>query len=90
MGQCRADPCVYKKTVEGVGKLILVVHVDEEACDKLYNTLNGNSPSRKSRGVEVVPGVRCGARLATGQYSNQTTSDDRTSLSCNPTRTKSL
>ena len=83
--------------MEGVGKLILVVHVDDilvsekmEACDKLYNTLNGNFPNRKSRRVEVVPGVRCGARLATGHYSNQTTSDDRTSLSCNPRRTKSL
>ena len=39
MEQCRADPCVYRKIVEGV-KLILVVHVDDilvsgekEACD---------------------------------------------------------
>ena len=40
MEQCRADPCVYRKIVEGVVKLILVVHVDDilvsgekEACD---------------------------------------------------------
>ena len=29
MKQCQADPCVYRKIVEGVVKLILVVHVDE-------------------------------------------------------------
>ena len=28
MEQCRADPCVYRKIVEGVVSLILVVHVD--------------------------------------------------------------
>ena len=29
MKQCRADPCAYKKIVEGVVNLILVVHVDD-------------------------------------------------------------
>ena len=29
MEQCRADPCVYRKIVEGVVKPILVVHVDD-------------------------------------------------------------
>ena len=84
MEQCRADPCVYRKIVEGVVKLMLVVHVDnilvngeKEACDELHHTLNENFPSEKSRGVEVMSGVRCGARLATGQCNNQTTSNDR-------------
>ena len=47
MEQCRADPCVYRKIVKGVVKLILVVHVDDilvsrekEACDELHHTLN--------------------------------------------------
>ena len=53
MEQCRADPCVYRKIVEGVVKLILVVHVDdilvsgeEEACDELHHTLNENFPTK--------------------------------------------
>ena len=53
MEQCRADPCVYRKIVEGVVKLILVVHVDDilvsgekEACDDLHHTLNGNFPTK--------------------------------------------
>ena len=52
MEQCRADPCVYRKIVEGVVKLILVVHVDDilvsgekEACDELHHTLNENFPT---------------------------------------------
>ena len=52
MEQCRADPCVYRKTVEGVVELILVVHVDDilvsgkkEACDELHHTLNENFPT---------------------------------------------
>ena len=58
MEQCRADPCVYRKIVEGVVNLILVVHVDnilssqwgevsgeKEACDELYHTLNENFPT---------------------------------------------
>ena len=52
MEQCRADPCVYRKIVEGVVKLILVVHVDDilvsgekEACDELHHTLNRNFPT---------------------------------------------
>ena len=47
--QCRADLCVYRKIVEGVVKLILVVRVDDvlvsgekEACDELHHTLNEN------------------------------------------------
>ena len=47
MEQCRADPCVYRKNVEGVVKLILAAHVDDildsgekEACDELHHTLN--------------------------------------------------
>ena len=49
MEQCRADPCVYKKIVEGVVKLILVEHVDDmqvngkkEAYNELHHTLNEN------------------------------------------------
>ena len=52
MEQCWADSCVYRKIVEGVVKLILVVHVDDilvsgekEACDELHHTLNGNFPT---------------------------------------------
>ena len=78
MEQCRADPCVYKNIVEGVVQLILVVHVDDilvsgekEACDELHHTLNENFPTEKSRGVEVVSGVRCGARLAKGKCNNK-------------------
>ena len=68
---------MYRNIVEGVVKLILVVHVDDilvsrkkEACDELHYTLKGKFPDRKSRGVKVVSGVRCGARLATGQCNN--------------------
>ena len=49
MEQCRAHPCVYRKMVEGVVELILVVHVDDilvngknEACDELQHTSNEN------------------------------------------------
>ena len=49
MEQCRVDPCVYRKIVEGVVKLLLVAHVDDilfsgekEACDELHHTLNEN------------------------------------------------
>ena len=49
MGQCRVDPCLYRKVVEGIVKLILAVHVDDilvnekkEACDELHLTLNEN------------------------------------------------
>ena len=52
MEQCRADACVYRNIVEGVVKLILVVHVDDilvsgkkEACDELHHTLNENFPT---------------------------------------------
>ena len=52
MEQCRADPCVYRKIVEGVVKLILVVRVDDilvsgekEVCDELHHTLNENFPT---------------------------------------------
>ena len=81
--------------MEGVVELILVVYVEDilgekVACDELHNTPNENLPIFKSRGVEVVSGVRFGARLATGQCGNQTTSNDKTSLSFNPTCTKSL
>ena len=67
MEQCRADPCVYRNIVEGVVKLILVVHMDNilagrenEACDKLHHTLNEKFLTQNlSRGVEkVVSGVR--------------------------------
>ena len=64
--QCRADACVYRKIVEGVVKLILVATPYTKR----------DFPDRKFRGVEVVSGVRCGARLATGQCNNQTTSND--------------
>ena len=52
MEQCRADPCVYRKIVEGVVKLILVEHVDDilvsgkkEARNELHHTLNRNFPT---------------------------------------------
>ena len=52
MEPCWADPCVYRKIVEGVVKLILVVHVDDilvsgekEACDELHHTLIENFPT---------------------------------------------
>ena len=52
MEQCRADPYVYRKIVEGVVKLNLVVHVDDilvsgekEACDELHHTLNESFPT---------------------------------------------
>ena len=52
MEQCQADPSVYRKIVEGVVKLILVVHVDDilvsgekEACDELHLTLNEIFPT---------------------------------------------
>ena len=71
--QCRANSCVYKKIVEGAVKLMLVVHVDnilvsgeKEACDELHHTLNENFPTENVWEVEVMSGVRCGARLATG------------------------
>ena len=51
MEQYRADQCVYRKIVEGVVKLILVVHVDDvvvsgekETCEELHHTLNENFP----------------------------------------------
>ena len=44
--------CVYRKIVEGVVGLILVVYVDDiivsgkkEACDELHHTLNENFPT---------------------------------------------
>ena len=50
--QCQADPCVYRKIVEGVEKLVLVVHVDDilvsgkkEASDVLHLTINENFPT---------------------------------------------
>ena len=62
MEQCRTELCVYRKFVEGVVKLILVVHVDDilvigekEASDELRKF-----PDRKSRRVKVVSGERCG------------------------------
>ena len=51
MEQCQADPCVYRKIVEGVVKLLLVVHVDDiivsekDMCDKLHHTLNEFFPT---------------------------------------------
>ena len=52
MAQCRTDSCVYRKVVEGVVKLILVVRVDDilvsrkkKACDELHHTLNENFPT---------------------------------------------
>ena len=77
MKQCRADPYMYRNIVEGVVELILVVHVNDilvsgkkETCDELHHTLNDNFPF-ETRGVEVVSGVRCAARLATGQCNNK-------------------
>ena len=52
MEQCRADPCVCRKLVEGVVKLVLEVYVDDilvsekkEVCDELHHTLNENFPT---------------------------------------------
>ena len=53
MEQCRAEPCEYRKILEGVMELILVVHVDDilvsgekEACDELHHTLNDKFPTK--------------------------------------------
>ena len=52
MKECRADPCVYRRIVEEVVMLILVVHVDDilvsvekEVCEELHHTLNENFPT---------------------------------------------
>ena len=53
MEQCRTEPCVHRKIVEGVVKLILLVHVVDDilvsgkkgACDELHHTLNENFPT---------------------------------------------
>ena len=52
MEQYRADPCVYRKIVEGVVKLIFVVRVDDilvseekEACEQLHHTRNEKLPT---------------------------------------------
>ena len=52
MRQCQTDLCVYKKIVEGVVKLILVVHVDDilvsgkkDTSGVLHLTLNENFPT---------------------------------------------
>ena len=55
MGQCRADPCVYRKIVEGIVELIVSIHVydilvsgKKEACDELHHTLSENSQRKIS------------------------------------------
>ena len=47
---------MYRKVVEGMVNLILVVHVDDirvsrkkEACDELHHTLNENFPTKNLR-----------------------------------------
>ena len=67
MEQCRADPCVYRKIVEGVVKLVLVVHVDDilvsgekEACDESHHTLNKNFPTENLGELNGQTGVRFG------------------------------
>ena len=47
MEQCKADPCVFRKIVNGVVVLVLAVHVDDMAVagprdevDKLLVTIN--------------------------------------------------
>ena len=52
MEQCRTDPCVYRKIVEGVVKLILVVRVDDivvsgekETCEELHHTIYKKFPT---------------------------------------------
>ena len=84
MEQCRADPCVYRKIVEGGVKRILVVHVDDilvsgekEACDKLHHTLNKNLPTENLGELKCYLGCAVERELATGQCNNQTTSNDR-------------
>ena len=61
--QCRADPCVYRKIMEGVVKLILVVHVGDilggvkkEAYDELHNTLNDFFPTEILGELKWYPG----------------------------------
>ena len=51
MEWCRADPFVYRKIVEEVVELILVVHKDDvlvsgkkEVCEELHRTLNEHIP----------------------------------------------
>ena len=52
MEQCKADPCVFRRIVDGVVVLILVVHVDDilvggkkDACDELHSILNQKFPT---------------------------------------------
>ena len=52
MEQCRADPCVYRKIVARVVKLILVIDVDDilvsgekKVCSELHHTINENFPT---------------------------------------------
>ena len=52
MEQCRTDSCVYRKIVEGVVEMILVVNADDilvsgkkEARDELHQTVNENVPN---------------------------------------------
>ena len=52
MEQCKSDPCVFRKVVDGVVELIVVVHVDDilvggekEACDELHLLLNKKFPT---------------------------------------------
>ena len=67
MEQYRADPCVYRKIVEGVHVDDILVSGEKEASEELHHTLNEKFPTE----------VRCGARLARGKCNNQTTSNDR-------------
>ena len=50
--QCRADPCIFRKIVDGVVVLIVGVYADdlqvggsEEECDLLLASLNKKSPA---------------------------------------------
>ena len=71
MEQCRTDPCVYQKIVEGVVQLILVVHVDDilvrgekETCDELHHTLSEISRTKISGSRS---GIRGALRSAIGK-----------------------
>ena len=45
MEQYHADPCIYRKIVEGVHVDDILVSGEKEACEELHHTLNENFPT---------------------------------------------
>ena len=82
MEQCRANPCVYRKIVEGVVEMLLIVHVNnilvsgKEVCDEIHYTLKyDNFPTENL--WELKWYLECAVeRDSTGQCNDQTASND--------------